>query len=374
MDKGVVVIVVLVVIAIGAISLTSDSLFSLGEKEGKAVKIGAVLPLTGKQAPYGEGIMDGLELALEEINKSEEFPVKIELVYEDNAGNTKDTVSAVQKLINVDRVVALITGVSQHSMASAPIAEESQVVLYTMASQARALATAGDYVFKNDDDLSMLGEQAAEQIFSFGHKKVGVLFAKYNDATVDAKTSFVKRFEDLGGEVVAAEGFDKAEGDFRTYLTKIKAAEPTALFLDALMGDNVAILKQVKELGLDMKIFSNGTMESFDVIEGAGETAEGIVFFTFQGFPSQGFIEKTQAKYGHGVRRWSMEAYDGLKILATALSRIEGEITSDALKEELSKIREYDGESGSFLFDEQGNARRKIFVKKIENGKFAPHK
>lgn len=374
MNKALVGAIVLLVAAIGLFGFISLTPFtSLPNATAKeTAKIGVIVPLTGTQAEYGAGIMEGLELALSEINNDPKSKIKIELVYEDSAGDVKNSVSAAQKLISIDRAVALISGPSQHSMAVAPIAEEKHVVLLTMASQAKALATAGDYVFKNDDDLETMGKFAAEKIFGFGHRKAAVLFAEYNDATVDCKDGFVKRFSQLGGTVVAVEGYAKGERDYRTVLEKIKAAKPTVLFLNSIMGDPVNILKQANELGVDFEIFANGTVESQDVIDGVGQAAEGIVFVTFQGFPSQAFVEKTQERYGHYPKRWSIEAYDGLKILATALSKIEGEVTSEALQKKFAEIKSFDGESGHIEFDAEGNAKRQLFVKQIKDGKFVP--
>jgi len=374
MDKKILgIAAIIAVIAVAAFGIFSAvPLLPLAQAQSKeTVKIGVVVPMTGSQAEYGQGIREGLELALSEINQNPAYDFKIVLIYEDNAGDVKSSVSAAQKLIGVDKVAAIISGVSQHSLAVAPIAEENKVVLYTMASQTSALNGAGDFVFKNDDDLVTLGTAAARMIFGAGHRKVAILFSEYNDATVDAKNSFVEKFSKLGGEVVAVEGFQKGTTDFRTSLAKIKGSGATALFLNPIMGDCVPILKQIKELGLQQTLYANGTIESQEVIDGAGDAAEGIIFITFQGLPSDSFVQKSEAAYGHYPKRWAVEAYDGLHIIAAALSKMKGSaITSASLQGALVEVRAYIGESGDIEFDAQGNARRELFVKQIKGGKF----
>jgi len=372
MDGKILATIVAVVLAGGLFGFLQVTSFAALPAAGKeTVKIGVVAPFTGKQAAYGEGIREGLELALEEINSDPKLNFKIELIYEDNAGDVKSGVSGAQKLMGIDAVAAVISGVSQNSMAIAPIAQERKIVLYTMASQTSALNNAGEYVFKNDDDLYSLGTREAELIFGFGHRDVAVLFAEYNDATVDAKNAFVKRFGELGGTVAVVEGYGQNETDFRTHLSKIESAKPAALFLDTLMGDNVAILKQIKEAGLKAKLFANGTVEDSQVIGGAGDAAEKVVFVTFQAPPSDSFVQKSEAKFGHYPKRWAPEAYDGLRIIAAALSKIgHGGISGWSLQEKLSEIREFSGESGNIKFDSEGNARRSMFIKVIRNGKF----
>ncbi len=360
------IIIIIVAIWIGYFSFNKPI-------EQEAVKIGIILPLTGNQAAYGQGIQEGLEIALEEINNN--MSRKINIIYEDNAGEIKNSVSAAQKLINIDKVTALITGVSQHSLAVAPIAEQNKIVLYAMASQASALDNAGDYVFKNDDNLSSLGKKAAQLIFELGYRKAGVIFATYNDATKDASKSFNKIFEELGGKVAISEGFPKDESDFRSYLIKINSQKPEVIFLNGLQKDSGLMLKQIKELNLKEKIFANGTVEDPQVIDVAKEAAEGVIFVTFQGMPTKEFIQKNQEKYNHYPLRWSMEAYDGLKIIGLALSKIPAKqsVNSDLLKEKLLTIKEYKGESGDIKFDDLGNAQRQIFIKIIKNGEFVKY-
>ncbi len=377
----IILVLIILIIIMGAAWL---SLYGAGNEEtGKEgneqiVKIGVILPLSGSQAAYGKGIQEGLETALEEINKNNLAGGnrRIELIYEDHAGEVKNAVSAAQKLIEADNVTTLISAVSQHSLAIAPIAEESKVVLYTMASQASALNTAGDYIFKNDDDLRTLGKGAAELVFESGHKKAGIIYATYNDATVDAANSFRKEFSELGGEVVAMEGIQKDETDFRTHLSKISSANPTAIFIDALTKDSGLILKQIMESNMQQKLFANGAVEDLQVADAAGNAAEGLVFESFQGVPSPGFIDKIQNKFGHYPLRWTMEAYDGLRILAAAMLKVpkNAQITSKLLKEKLYEIKTYEGESGAMEFDALGNARRPLLVKIIRDGKFELYK
>jgi branched-chain amino acid transport system substrate-binding protein len=342
-------------------------LFGCSQSSKETIKIGVILPLSGNQATYGQGISEGLNLALEELNNLD-IP-KIELIYEDNGGEVKNTVTAAQKLISVDNVVAIITGVSQHSLAVASIVEQNKIVLYTMASHASKLNTAGDYVFKNDDDFAKAGETQAEFIFNLGHRKVGIIYATYNDATIDAKEAFQRKFESMKGEVIS-EGFGKDETDFKVYLTKLNSKNPSVIYVNGLAKDNALILKQIGEFGLKQQIFGSSGMEDPQVINNAGKMAEGVIFATFNVVPPETFVKKIEAKYSHKPLRWTIEAYDGLNIIASAISNIKDEVTSEKLKDELSKIKSYNGEGGETKFDDQGNAKKQLLIKTIRNGKF----
>lgn len=333
------------------------------------VKIGAVLPLTGNQAVYGQGIQEGLELAVKEINASSSYPLKLQILYQDDASEATNAVSAAQELINVDHVVAIIAGPSQYSLAIAPIAEGDKVVLYTMASQAKALDTAGDYIFKNDDDLSRVGAALAQEMFNLGYRRSAWIYASYNEAVVDAYNGFVDKFDTLGGSV-EGEKFTNNEKDFRGYLVKLMSDVPDSLVVSGMPIDNPVILKQISNLGIKTKLFGLTTIEDPQVIQNAGAITNGLIFATFNPVLPEEFVNKTQQSYGHHPLRWSAEAYDGLRVIAYALGTIKtGDITSDALRNALSALKEYEGVAGKVEFDAQGNAHRQVFMKIIQNGK-----
>ncbi|MBS3061903.1 MAG: ABC transporter substrate-binding protein [Candidatus Diapherotrites archaeon] len=334
--------------------------------------IGVVIPLSGSQAPYGEGIRQGLELAASEINAS--YPFSIQLVFEDNHGEVKETVSAVQRLISTEKPIALITGPSQHAVAVSPLAQTNQIVLYAMASQTKDLESAGEFVFRNEGESSLLGQKAAELAKDRGAKTAAVLYANYNETTVNQKDAFVSRFGELDGETTAVESTGKGETDFRTQLSKIKSTNPDVLFVAQLTNENIPTLQQVRELGVSSFLLVNGSIETQEVLDGAKDTAEGVVFVTFSGFPKDSYGYKIKAKFNENPKRWSPEAYDGLFIIANAvMNSNENPVTPVGLQKSLNETRSYCGESGCFSFDENGNAQKPVFIKQVKNGKFVSY-
>ncbi len=345
-------------------------LYSILTTENDAgVRIGVVLPLTGSQAVYGQGIQEGLTLAVEEINAK--TSKKIELLYEDNHGDVKSSVAAAKKLIEIDKATLLIVGLSQHAVAVAPLAQEQRVVLYTMAAQASALNTAGDYIFKNDADSSALGDDIAKFMNLQEDDKIGIISAGYSDATKDLTIAFQKEAESFGSQVYV-ESFNKDETDFRTILTKLNNKGANILLINGLASDNGRILEQIGELNLNQQLFGNSAIEDNQVLATAQKHAEGVIFFTFNGIPSPLFTEKIQQRYNHTPIRWSMEAYDGLMIINQGISSIPSnkKVTSTSLKEALAQIREYEGIAGKVAFDQEGNAQRIAFIKTINNSSF----
>ncbi|MDO8582386.1 MAG: ABC transporter substrate-binding protein [bacterium] len=337
----------------------------------ETVNIGVIVPLTGAQAAYGQGIKEGLDLSADGINNTPRFGIRINLIYEDTQSDVKNAVSAAHKLTSKDDVVALITGLSPVSLAIAPIAEETKTVLLTMAAGTGKLNTAGPYVFKNDDTSAGVGVALADEAYKRNLTSVGIVFAQYNDGVIEYHDAFLKEFGVKGGTVTGAEGFSADTTDFRTLLQKLLPSKPSAIAIMGLQRDCAIAMKQVRELGYKGQILGTVGCDNPLSITTAGAAAEGALIISNTGEPTAKFTELTQKKYGHDPLRWSAEAFDGLRFLALGLARAydgKNPTTSYKLQNALSLITTFTGEAGEATFDKDGNAHRALHVKEVKNG------
>src|SRR3989344_1592686 len=163
------------------ITATSTASSTANDKPVKkeTVNIGVIIPLTGVQAAYGQGIKEGLDLSADGINNTARFGIHINLIYEDTQSDVKNAPSAARKLTSKNKVVALITALSPNSLAVAPVAEETKTVLLTMASLSAKLNTAGPYVFKNDDIGAPIGTVLASEAIKHSFMTAGTLFRHF---------------------------------------------------------------------------------------------------------------------------------------------------------------------------------------------------
>ncbi|MCK4458341.1 MAG: ABC transporter substrate-binding protein [Methanosarcinales archaeon] len=136
----------------------------LQDTQPDEIRIGAILPLTGEAAEYGEDAKLGIDLAVEEINAAGGINGKrIQVVYEDSQATPSQGVSAIQKLTTVDKVPVIIGAMaSSVTLAIAPIAEENKVVLLSPASSAPQITEAGDYIFRTEFSDAYGGKAQAE--------------------------------------------------------------------------------------------------------------------------------------------------------------------------------------------------------------------
>jgi len=349
------------------------------KREPKEIKIGAILPLTGDAAFYGQSIRRGIDLAVEQIrNKGGMQGSSIMVVYEDSKAVPADGVAAFQKLIDVDRVVAIIgDAVSSVTLAFAPIAERNKVVVLSPLSSAPALTNAGDFIFRNvPSDLYGGGVAAHFAVKDEGWKKLGILYIN-NDFGVGLKQVFSENAERLGSKIVASEAFEQGATDFRTQLLKIKSTTPEAIFIVGYQ-EVPQILIQAKEMGLKIKFLGTGLLEDPNVIKVAKKAAEGIYFTQLQYDATSkdplviDFVGAFTKNYNSKPDIISAYGYDAMKVLAYAMET--SNLTSDSIRDQLYKVKNFRGVTGDITFDKNGDVIQPMGIKTVKNGEFVWYK
>lgn len=362
---------VLLVVAIIVVSL----LFSSCGETGGNIKIGAIAPFTGDAAVYGEWFKNSVEIAKDEINQGGGILGRqIEIIYEDSKAEPGTGVNAARKLINLDKVSMLLgPAASGVVLAVAPIAEENKIVLLSPIASNYKISESGDYIFRIAPSDALQGSIAADWTYNdLGYKTASILYVN-NDYGQGLEVEFRRNFTQLGGEVVSAEGSDQGTVDYKTQLTKIKSNKPDFIFVAVYPKEAGRVAVQAKELGIKIPIIGTDPFHDSQVIEIAGNAADGIRFLDVADVKNDGFntfAEKYQELYGSEANIVAAESYDGLKILALAAENA-GSLESDAIKNALYNIQGYNGASGTISFDSRGDVTSKTFNKyEIRNGEY----
>lgn len=367
-----VIIIILVIFGIWYSRTKKES--DITETPEQPIKVGVIAPLTGKTAIYGQRIKNGLELALEEINQDTEKAREIEIIYEDSAGDLDQAVSAARKLIDINKIKILISCLSSETLALAPIAEEHQVILFAPAASSGDITTAGDYTFRNRETGVIHGQKIAELAHSLGHKRIAILFVNADNG-ITYKDGFINKYDELDGEIIYEESYVKGENDYRTQVSKIKSANPDALYLPGYGKDIAQILKQAGELGIDHPIFSSPGIEVPELFEIASSTAEGVIYSVPAYDPEDSkvkdFTDAYKQKYGEESEFISANSYDALYLLNSAFETCEDD--SSCIKDKLYKIKDYPGVGGTTTFDQNGDVVKPVILKTIKSGQFVPY-
>lgn len=362
------VIIVVIVVAFIWIGGANDK-----QSAGEVIKIGAVVPLTGKLASYGQKLKNGLDLALSDVNKKS-LDYDIELIYEDTSSDPKKAVSASQKLINVDGVSALFSVSSSDTLAIAPIAETNKVILFTPIASAEGITNAGDYVFRNRESGSFHGIKLADFIKE-RFNDVAVLYSAPTDSAITYKDTFIEKFESLGGNISFVEGYGD-ESDFRTYITKLNTKDFGAILIAGTAKDIGLMVKQLREMGVEKQVFSVAGAQSPDLLEIAGDSANGLIY-TVPYFNSNepaisGYVSSYKEAYNEDSDVLAANSYDALNIINIGLQKCGSD--TNCIKNELYKIKDYNGMGGLTTFDENGDVIKPVMFKTVEDGEFVEYK
>ena len=343
-----------------------------GEKE---IKIGVIIPLTGGSAKYGEDIKRGYDLAVEEINNKGGIKGrKIRLIYEDDEGKPEKAVAAAQKLIQRDKVIAILGPLwSSPTLAVAPIAEKNKVILLTSGASSPKITYAGDFIFRNEISDAYGAVKSAELFYNAGFKKIAILYIN-NDFGIGFRDAVQQTYRELGGQVTSIESFEQDEKDFRTQLLKIAKTNPEAILIIGYK-EVILILKQMKELGIRRQVLSTALFEDPEIIEKAGDMAEGVLYTYYGTFDPKSedvrvreFIQKFKERYGVDPEYYAPIGYDAVKILALAIEK--GGFKPEQIKDALYQIKDFPGLSGTTSFDRNGDVIKPVILKTVKNRRF----
>lgn len=335
------------------------------------LRIGALLPLSGKNEYYGKEVQNAIELARAEINEQGGIGGRpLEVVYEDDKADPKIGVSSMNKLITTDRVsVVLGSWASGVVLATAPIAEEHKVVIMAEAI-APKISEAGDYVFRMQPSAVFYVRALLDGLSGLGVRRLAVLYinnefgrALYDTVLTDA------RKQNIG--VVASESYAEGDQDFRTQLLKIKEQNPDALFIGGYQ-EQASAVRQARELGFTGKILASATFENHTLVAELGPLAEGVVYpYHFSSDTTnpkaQSYLRRYQEKYGVASGGFGAAMYDGVFIVAETLRKC-GENTA-CIKDALYNTRN-EGVNGTITFDSNGDPLMPIILKTVKDGKF----
>ncbi|MBO4301483.1 MAG: ABC transporter substrate-binding protein [Desulfovibrio sp.] len=266
--------------------LASAALFFCATGQSQAaddapIKVGVYLPLTGQNAFGGQLELEGVRLAQKEMPKVLDRPV--ELVVVDNKSDKVEAANAVKRLVERDKVVALIgTYGSSLAMAGAEVAEKAMIP-GVGTSCTNPLVTQGKkYYFRACFIDPYQGAAAATYAYdNLGFRKAAVLMDMTNDYAVGLSSFFSRSFKKLGGSVVATLKYSSGDQDFTAQLTELIAKKPDIVFMPAYFAEGAIIMKQARELGATFRLMGADAMDNPDTLKLGGKAAEGFLHTTF---------------------------------------------------------------------------------------------
>lgn len=343
-----------------------------------SIKVGVYGDLTGQTASFGKSTKNGVELAFEEINKAGGVNgKKIVMAIEDTQGQPAIAKTVVSKLINQDKVVAILGEVaSTNSLAAAPVAQEAKIPMITPSSTNPKVTEVGDYVsrvcFIDPFQGSVMAKFAANSLKA---KTAAVLGDVNSDYSKGLTQFFEEEFTKLGGKVIAKEAYTQTDPDFKGQLTKIRELKPDVLYIPGYYGQVGIIAKQARELGMDIPLLGGDGWDSPDLWKLGGLSLKNAFISNHYAAENpapeiQNFVKNYKEKFGEVPDSLAALAYDAAKVLADSIKRAGG-TESAKLKDAINSTKEFAGVTGSITLDAKRNAVKPAVVLALDPAKSA---
>ncbi|MBP2686652.1 MAG: branched-chain amino acid transporter substrate-binding protein [Deltaproteobacteria bacterium] len=337
-------------------------------------KIGVISILTGQGAGYGEAITNGIKLARDEVNAKGE--VNIELKIEDSSAKQEQALAAGQKLINSEKVVAILGPTLSNEMkVVGPEANASGVPIMGTSTTAKGITQIGKFVFRNSlPESQAIPASVGKAVKKYNIRKVALFYGNDDVFTKSGFDTMKEVSEKLKLQVLTVQEFQKGQADYKAQLTRIASLKPDAVFCSALYEEGGVILSQARKMGLNVPFVGGNGFNSPKVIDIAKDAAEGLIvatpWFADRNDPKvKAFVAKYEKAYGKKPDQFAAQAYDALYIMADALKRAE-KADRTALRDALASTKNFQGVLGTFSFDADRDVVMEPNVLIIKGGKF----
>jgi ABC-type branched-subunit amino acid transport system substrate-binding protein len=342
-------------------------------------RVGAAFALSGSIAVYGEGFKKAVDLAVEEINAAGGINgKKIEIVYEDNKSTPKDCVTAVRKLITVDKVPVIFgPAASSNFMAAAPVAQESKVVMISAEGAAPGLTKAGEYIFRVFPSDVLQGKGISDLCVRLKYMEVPIMYVN-NDWGLGLKNVFVENFRKAGGKVTDEIPYDEGKTDYRTELIRATKGNPPATVNLTYIKEGAVMFKQAYEMGLKTQWICGSAAKAPKLVELAGKAVEGIIgtypVFSQETKEAKAFRAAWKKKYGdEKIPIFGEYNYDMVFLTAKAIEK--GGYTSEGIRKALFEVAKgYRGVTGEKTFDQDRGVGSEYGVWTVKNGQIVDYK
>jgi len=362
-----------------AVSLITSLLFSTAcvqkgneggtTNTGDTIKVGVFADLSGTTASFGQSTKNGIALAVEEINNTGGvLGKKIQLFVEDDQGRPEQAKTVVSKLINQDKVQAVLGEVaSTNSLAAAPVAQEAKIPMITPSSTNPKVTQVGDYIFRVCFIDPFQGAVMAKYAANNLNAKTAAIFGDVqSDYSKGLSEVFKQEFTKLGGRIVSEQSYAQTDPDFKGQLTAIRATNPDVIYVPGYYGQVGIIAKQARELGMNMPLLGGDGWDSPDLWQLGGEALKNTYISNHYSVENpapdiQSFVKAYQAKFGAKPDSLAALAYDAAKVLADSLKRA-GSADPQKLRDAIAKTENFNGITGKITINAERNAVKPAVV------------
>lgn len=403
--------------SIVCIFMLATLLWAEGTKESaeaekvSEVTIGGLLPLSGDLAVYGQSVQKGINLAVKQLNEAGgPLGMELNVVFRDTQTDPTALRDGAEKLVNVDKVPAMVGPMIRSDVAT-PVAAPNHVVIISPSNTPTWVTTLedDDYTFRTTASDAIQGKVLGELAWDRGYKTSSILYI--NDPYGGGLAESTKEwFEKAGGKVLGIAAYDPGAVAYKMQLKELAKGDPDVLVLIGYPESGIVIIRQALSDGLfDQFLFPDG-MQSEQIIESVGGGYLEGMYGTGPGAADtqsyKNYLDAFEKEYGEKPETaYTENSYDGVVVIALAIQAAGMDAFNadpgKAIRDNLRKIAnppgekvtasvegfrkafqllkegkdiDYEGAAGSIDFDEYGDTVTPILIWKIEGEEIVPVK
>lgn len=345
--------------------------------ETDSINIAGIFEQSGPVAAYGTSELNGVQLAVEEINEAGGVNgLEFDLTDYDTQSEETEAAQLATRAASEGAHVLVGPATSGAAMAAAPSATAASVPLVSPSATADQVTVGEDgevtpFVFRTSFKDSFQGVALANFAANeLGAETAVILGDNSSDYGVGLAEAFTGEFS---GEIVATENFTAGDTDFSAVLTSLTDQDFDVLFIPGYYEEAGLIIRQAREMGIDQPILGPDGFGNAQLVELAGAENVTDVYYSAH-YTSEGdnpdvadFISAFEEKYGSEPDMFAALAYDTVYLIADAVEDLD-EVTPEGIRDALREVEDFEGVTGTFSFDDFHNPVKSAIVVELDNG------
>ena len=347
----------------------------------ETIKIGLYGTITGTNALAGEMLEKGATIAVEEINAAGGINGnEVELVVYDDKSSPEGAVKAVQRLVDVDGVVAMVgSNSSPNILAGAEISEDAGVIQVGAGTSPSYTNAGFNYIFRGTANANLPNKAFVYAMIGNGATKIAIVSIATEYGT--SGVASVKEMLPETVEIVCEEQYQATDTDFTGQTAKVVSSGADAVVLYGTTADSALMIKQLRANGYDGFIYGPESLGVSVIVNVAGEAADNVIFGSGAVVPAtieeaaneveKAFLTSFVEKYGEmPVSDVVYRGYDAATLIGIALNNAEDIEDPDSIREAFLNITAHEGIAGTYDFSDgsgDGLSTSRVYI--ISGGK-----
>lgn len=354
--------IILGIIAILVLSLIGVGIFrQVNIKQEKVgLKIGAILPLTGKFSYYGNEVKNALTIAQPKDSS-------IQFVFEDNLSQATNAVTVANKLFQNQNISLIISSNSPLSLPLRPIAGSYKKVLLALVTGAKDFGLENEWCFRDAINQDQEGVAQAQYVINSNFRKVAILVVN-DDYGLSGAKAFETKFEEMGGKIVGKETFEMNTTDLKNLVSKTLSTRPEIILTIGREQTIITAINQIRNNNPIIPIITSDSFESENVLKGLGKNAKGIVFTSYRNNLSteeaSNFINSYKNNFKTNPGIYAFDAFIAGNYIIDIVKKSN---SPDSIRVKLSKLVYYSQIKGKLKIDDKRNIVSPMAVYKIND-------